>query len=191
MKKILMALALALAATVSQAQIDTSNLTQAQIQELQAKASEMSGSKAAQVSKEVRTELGAWGQMGTDLGVGLGRAIVSAAKEVGVAANEFAGTPLGKVATVVVVYKLIGQDILSILVGLPLLIVGVYYGIRIMRMPEKVEYDYIDRTYFWGAFTLRRKYVKEIRYANDLSAQFITGTIMILGAIVISCVIIF
>lgn len=58
-------------------------------------------------------------------------------------------------------------------------------------MPEKVEYNHIDRTYFWGAFILRRKYVKEIKYSSDPSPQYVTGTLMILFSIGISSLIIF
>lgn len=54
------------------------------------------------ISEKVRDEVQAW----TDLGQNIGRATVGAAKEVGMAANEFSQTPLGIVTTSIVVYKL-------------------------------------------------------------------------------------
>ena len=45
-------------------------------------------------------------------------ALIGAAREVGMAANEFASTDLGKVVTFVVVYKIIGESLVGVGFGL-------------------------------------------------------------------------
>ncbi len=92
MKKILMILAVALACVTASAQtIDTSGLSKQQMMELATKAAEMKS--PSNMSAEVRREAAAWGELGANMG----KAVVGAAREVGVAANDFAQTPLGVV----------------------------------------------------------------------------------------------
>lgn len=55
-----------------------------------------------------------WVDFGTALGVGL----ASTAKEVGVAADELINTTTGKIAVVLIAYKIVGRDILQITIGM-------------------------------------------------------------------------
>jgi hypothetical protein len=169
------------------AQIDTSQLTPAQVSALQAAANEMSGSSVKNISAGTREELTAWGQLGQDLGKGL----VSAAKEVGVAASEFSQTPLGKIVTFILVFKLIGADILGVLIGIPIMIAGIYFGVKIMNTPKDIKYEHVDRAYFWGMFTIRQKYVKEKIMHHDQSDYQVAGLLVIAIALVVSLFTIF
>lgn len=51
-----------------------------------------------------------WAELGKSIGIG----VVSAARELGVAANEFAQTDVGKVTVAVIVWKFMGQDALDL-----------------------------------------------------------------------------
>jgi len=54
-----------------------------------------------------------YAQLGQSIGAGL----ASTAKEMGIAVNDFANTPIGKIATIIIVFKLIGWEIIKITVG--------------------------------------------------------------------------
>ena len=67
-------------------------------------------SSPTNISETVRNEAAAWGQLGTNIGY----ALIGAAREVGMAANEFASTDLGKIVAFVVVYKVIGESLVGV-----------------------------------------------------------------------------
>lgn len=73
---------------------DTSGLTEQQKAELAVQVAKLKTEKLQpeNISEKVRTEAQAWG----DLGANMGKALVGGAKEIGVAANEFAETPSAK-----------------------------------------------------------------------------------------------
>ena len=96
-------------------------------------------SKAPNTSEVVREEAAKWGELGTNMG----RAAVGAAKEIGMAANEFVSTPLGKVTMGIVIYKVIGKDIIKFVMGLGILIFFFttgHYFLRMKRYTGNVEY---------------------------------------------------
>jgi hypothetical protein len=68
---------------------------------------------AAPIAKEVRSEVQAWAEIGANLG----RSLASTAKELGVAANDFVKTPVGIATAGIILYKLVGRDILHITFG--------------------------------------------------------------------------
>ena len=133
--------------------INTENLSPEQISELNQRIEEM---KKVQpnVSEKVRTEVEAW----TNLGQNIGRATVGAAREIGVAANEFVQTPIGIVTTVVVVYKLVGRDILKTFIGLFIFLFGTGFGMYHFRRRYNRQYEY--KPILFGAFQ-RKKVVSE------------------------------
>jgi len=62
-------------------------------------------------AKEMTAQVSEWANVGTNLG----KAMVSAAKEVGIATNEFVDTPIGKLTAGVVLWKVAGKDLLKII----------------------------------------------------------------------------
>ncbi|KAI9549461.1 hypothetical protein GHT06_001861 [Daphnia sinensis] len=91
MKKVLASLALLFATSAfsTTSTVDVRNLTPEQVAQVQKQVSELS-STPVNVSASVRKEAEAWGELGANMG----KAMVGAAKEVGVASNEFAQTGL-------------------------------------------------------------------------------------------------
>lgn len=182
MKKLIAAVLLATTTLMAASQtIDTSGLTQQQIQEIAAKAAELKAKNpegavadAQDVSKAIRTEAGAWGE----LGVNMGKAMVGAAKEVGVAANEFAATDLGKIVTFMVVYKYIGEEVLSIIFGSGVMIIGTILSIWIARslVWYSVKYEY--RPVLWGLYN--KKVPIEIETHDDATVAKVVGSAFLL-----------
>ena len=129
-------------------QVDVSNLTPAQVAEIQAKVAEMSPSTAAKVSSELRQETGKWAEMGT----GVATALVAASKELGMAANEFASTPLGKGVAVIIAYKVVGRDLLGIMTGIPIIIFGYSIALWIVTTRRWYAEEYAQKPVLWGLY---------------------------------------
>ena len=73
----------------------------------------------------------------------IGEAFASCAKEIGVAVNDFVQTPVGKITGFLIVYKIIGRDILHFAVGFLFLctFIPIYiYMLRRFVFKPKVEY---------------------------------------------------
>jgi len=88
------------------------------------------------------------------LGAGAGKAIVSAAKELGMAADEFAGTGLGKLVILLVIVKFVGKAALGIAFGSTVMAVGYTWAYRFMKPVADIQYAVVP--VFWGLFTIKR-----------------------------------
>lgn len=167
--------------------INTNGLTQQQILELGLQAEKMKteATNPTNISATVRQEASAWAALGSNIGV----AMVGAAKEIGVAANEFSQTSLGRVVTFVVVYKLIGNDMIGFVVGAFILLVAYSAGLYMWfgRPWGNVEYDYKPRLFgLWNS-----RVVTKISFsAPAVEYKIWAGAAtMILGTIVgITCI---
>jgi hypothetical protein len=163
--------------------IDTRGLSQEQINSLVAQRDKMKSPE--NLSATVRNEAAAW----ADLGSNIGTALVSAAKEVGVAANEFSGTQLGKIVTVIVVYKVMGKDILGVLVGSFILVFG--FGMAVWLLITKRFHDckYETRPVLKGLFN--RRYLTASEISSNLAEIkiFTAGAFIVLSTIVgLNCI---
>lgn len=166
--------AMAQAVTTDQARyLDLSKLTTQQKADLMKEAATMERSKEAGVSEKTREEIGKWGE----LGVGMGRAAVSAAKEVGVAANEFVQTPLGKVTMGVVVYKIIGQEVLKLAVCLFITMVMLVVAIlMVFRKKGVVEYNNIP---VLGGLWVKRRVTKYIPDSDIMIGHLLVAVVCV------------
>lgn len=91
-----------------------SQLDEAQKQELLAKATDIrNGSSSAQTARE-------WVDIGTSLGQGL----AATARELGVAVNDFAKSPVGIIAIVLIVWNYMGDTIIHL--GTAFVLIGVF-----------------------------------------------------------------
>lgn len=82
-----------------------------------AKAAEESGIVAIEKAKEVAAAAPEKAFDYAAKGAEIGRALASATKELGVAADNFLNSTTGKLAAAVIVYKLVGQDLVHFLAG--------------------------------------------------------------------------
>lgn len=119
MKNTIAILSLFAAMSASAAIVDVSDLSANQQAQIVKQIEDLKQGEEKNISKTARQELTAWGELGSNMG----RATVAAAKEVGMAAGEFAETPIGKITTAIIVYKIVGKDVLKLFVGVFLLFV--------------------------------------------------------------------
>jgi hypothetical protein len=125
-----------------EAPIDVSNLSPEQIQQVKSLRDTFQNKPTA---VQVREEAAEWAKIGANLG----NAMVGAAKELGVAAADFARTPLGMIVIFILVLKLIGGPIIGIVLGLLLIYLGHRYNRyvqnHVLRSPV-----YEIRPILWG-----------------------------------------
>jgi uncharacterized membrane protein (Fun14 family) len=159
--KYLVLLALLIFSQFSFAQISTEGLTPEQVKALNEQVSKLKA-QPENISATVRQEAEAWGELGANMG----RAMVSAAREVGVAANEFSQTTLGKITVAIIVYKIVGQDILQIMSGITLLMICLTLAAVAWRAKigaTNIEYEHIP--YLKGMWVRRR--VVRVTYSDE------------------------
>lgn len=166
--KFLTALFLALSCSAALATIDTRGLSEAQIKQLSDSAAQLK-QENGNPSAVIRREAEAWGELGGNMG----KAIVAAAKEIGVEANNFSQTPLGKIVTFVVLYKIVGAKIIAALAGIVIGIAGWILGIWFIRTRHwsATKYEYIPTLF--GLYNVKR--VVEVRAGHDTSGQTFIG----------------
>jgi hypothetical protein len=123
MKKFWMVLLVTLALCSTQVnaaagdRVCTDGLTEEQQAQIQLDVAKMKNQNP--LSPELVTE---WAGAGTAIGAALG----GCAKEIGVQVNDFANTPVGVVAVFIIAWKLVGADLVQLLVGLIWLFVGIH-----------------------------------------------------------------
>lgn len=120
-------------ANVLAADIDTSGLSAEQKAQIALQVEQMKNSSlppSAESAKE-------WADWGTNMG----RAISSTAKELGVAVDEFSRTSVGKITMAVIVYKVIGKEVLRFVAGGVLFFFTIIIWARYLRKPfQTIEY---------------------------------------------------
>lgn len=176
MKKILAILALSLATSVMAATentVDVSKLTPQQVAQINQQVAEMQ-SQPVNVSASVRKEAEAWGELGSNMG----RAMVGAAREVGVAANDFSQTSLGKIVVALVAYKLVGKELLGVVIGSGILALGYAVAIWLLttRRWSKVVFEY--EPVLWGMFK-RRRVVSSDTESDVVATRVVSAGILI------------
>lgn len=91
-------------------------------------------------------QLDQWATVGTKVGQGL----AAAAKEVGVTVNDFAKTPVGKLTAFLIVWNFIGAQIVHIIGGILIWIVGfafLHYWYK-HSYPDAVKYSKTEKNIF-------------------------------------------
>lgn len=166
----------AFAGTASQngSYIDTSKLSKAQVAELAAQAEKMASPDPQTVSATVRKEAEAWGELGANMG----KAMVGAAREVGVASNEFAQTSLGKVVVGIVAYKVVGKDLLGVVFGALILTIGYSLAIWILTTKRWSDVQYEYEPILWGMYK-KQRILKSHTDSDVVTTKVITGGILI------------
>lgn len=125
-----------------------------------------------------------WAKLGTNLG----QAMVATAKEAGMAVAQFADTPLGRITTVIIAYKVVGSEIIRTGLAFFVFFAGIFslaYLYKYLAY-DTVEYEYVPL--FWGAFTRRR--VKSIVMTKVDSRNEIPAGVGVWLALVASFIII-
>lgn len=156
MKKLILAILLFLTMSFAMAEVNTRGLTTAQEAELTIQAEKMKeqgSAPSAEVQKVASNVevVSKWAEAGKSLAVGLG----AGAREVGVAVNEFADTKVGRITTVIIIWKLMGKELLGLTLGLTIIFILIPIVWRTSRFLMAGAIEYEDRQFLW--FTVRRK----------------------------------
>lgn len=171
-RKIVMTIALCVSSLsfASTTVVDTSGLTDAQIAELKAiaAATVAKSAKASTETPDVGATLGiaaTWGSQAAQAAEGFARAIGIAAKELNVSVNEFLQTDAGKLAAIVIIWKVAGVGILKILYGTFFIIAGCIAIRLVYTRLFTAGYQQVEYSILWGAF----KGTKMVRVPKSFS----------------------
>lgn len=155
-KKFILAAVFSIFAISAQAEttaIDTSGLNPAQIADIKRHAATVvaNAASSAGAPKDVgalATMAATWGTQAAQAAEGFARAITIAARELGVTVNDFLHTDAGKLTAALIIWKVAGASIVSILYAMIFVTVGltitriIYVKLFTARY-EPVEYSYI------------------------------------------------
>lgn len=143
--------------------IDTSKLTAEQKEQL--------GKMVLQDSPKTDGELDML-EKAARFGQIIGSGIGAAARELGIAVNEFSQTTPGRVAMLILVWKYMGDAILGVMVGIPVLVLGMWVGWKMVHRGRQRNYtrEYVYVPVLWGLFN-RRKLAKEVYNRNSESSE--------------------
>ena len=123
-----------------------------------------------------------WVKIGSNIGQGL----AGAAKEVGVAVNDFATTPVGQLTMLLIVWHMIGGQLIHVLGGILIWIVGIAI-IRHMvarAYPSKITYSKEVKNWF-GNYAIEKVEPIAINDGNAAGWLFAYGIVLIAGLIAI------
>jgi hypothetical protein len=123
-----------------------------------------------------------WVKIGSNIGQGL----AGAAKEVGVAVNDFSQTPVGQLTMLLIVWHMIGAQLIHVFGGIMIWIVGIAI-IRHMvarAYPSKITYSKEVKNVF-GNYVVEK--VEPMAISDDNAAGWLLayGVVLIAGLIAI------
>ena len=87
-----------------------------------------------------------------DAAKGFGQALGTAAKELGIAANDFLNSPAGYLLAGILIFNYAGGAV----IGLPFTIFSMFFWWYITRRSMLQSKEYVTVPMFWGMFTMRR-----------------------------------
>ena len=102
--------------------------------------------------------LSEWASSGAEIGKGL----AAAAKELGIAVNDFVKTPVGQITMILIIWKVIGAELVHIFGGLLILLFGHFVMRFILRwwLPLNITYDSEKKNIFGNYVIKSRSYQK-------------------------------
>jgi hypothetical protein len=122
-----------------------------------------------------------WVKIGSNIGQGL----AGAAKEMGVAVNDFANTPVGRMTTYLIVWQIVGGTLMHFIGGLLVWIIG-FAAIRMIishAYPDEVIYSAEKKTFFGNA-AIESKSRPEM--SGEMTGVVVTASAVVIGAGVIT-----
>jgi hypothetical protein len=139
-------------------------------------------SKNKEVSVPSEEKVEKWVKIGSQIGQGL----AGAAKELGVAVNDFAKTPVGQLTMMLIVWHMVGGVIVHILGGMLVIVVGLS-AIRFMfnrAYPMRVTYSKEHKNIF-GNFVVEKVEKTPVQDDNAAGWLFACAIVILAGLITI------
>jgi hypothetical protein len=187
LKKLLVVFAVAACAlSANAAEIDTRNLSDAQVAELRAIAAKaVSENEKAKTTatnpSEVLSTAAGWGRQASEAAAGFGKAFTVAAKELGITVNEFLATDAGKLTAGLIIWKVMGASIVKMLFGIFFVGTGLGLARVLYKRLFTKEYKSVEYSYFGGLF----KGTKLVRVPKSISELRNDGEWLTLWIIII------
>lgn len=167
--------------TDSVANAGFSKLTEAQKAEVIKQIADASSkNKDVVVPSEEKVEK--WVKIGSQVGQGL----AGAAKELGVAVNDFAKTPVGQLTMALIVWHMMGGVIVHVVGGVLIMVIGLWF-VKFMfnrAYPDKVTYSKEHKTIF-GNFAVENVQRTPVQDDNAAGWLFAAGIVIVAGLITI------
>lgn len=120
------------------------------------------------------------------IGANIGQGLAGAAKEVGIAVNDFAKTPVGQLTMVLIVWHMLGGTLVHVFGGILIWIVGISIIRHMVKRayPDKVVYSKEHKNIF-GNFAIES--VEKMPMDDDNAAGwlFAYGIVLVAGLIAI------
>lgn len=161
-------LLIALVATPAFAECDISNVTgltavakqelKVACQQAMLKSKQVADNPLAGVDVSNPEKLSQWGVVAQEWAKALG----VAANELGLAADSFLDTDAGKLTAAIIIWHVLGETLLGFVVGVPLLLIVLFLGIRTAHRAKIKSVVYGDEKNWRGART-----IKEIVYFDE------------------------
>ncbi len=120
-----------------------------------------------------------------DIGTKIGQAFGGAAKEVGVAVNDFVKTPVGQWTMAIIVWKFIGGAMVHVLGSIVVLIAGFGMMLYIMRRQFPTVYTYNYEKMSW----LGRPQITSVK-TSSMNSDQATGYIIVSFIIIVMSLIV-
>lgn len=141
-------------APAAPASVDVSGLSAAQIAQITADVEAQRASTPVSRAQEVNE----W----VNIGSGIGSGLAAAARETGQVVNEFAATPVGQLTVFVILFKVMGGDLIQLLVGLLFFgtMIPIWLHLYRKMLPLKITTVYDEAT-------RQRTTTKEPAYTYD------------------------
>jgi hypothetical protein len=115
-----------------------------------------------------------WGTAAKSFAVAIG----IAAKELGIATNDFLKSPAGFLLAAVLIFKFCG----GILIGVPFMVFTMWFCYRTINKYRQKDAEYVAVSYFWGLY-VRQKAVN-IKYSPwEEGSVFFTLIVLLTGLI--------
>lgn len=114
-----------------------------------------------------------WGQVATEFAKALGLA----ARELGIATNDFLQTPAGMLTASLIIWHVAGESLLGVFIGVPLLIFWLWTCLRLWRKAMIKETHYTTMKTWYGA---EKRVVDKIEYSDDSEDR--TALLGVVGA---------
>lgn len=193
MKRLLCSIIL-LATSISASAVDTSNLTSAQIAKLQADASAIAAQNMAakengglnaviQNPEEAVSLMSTWGVQTAAAAKGFAEALGVAAHELNIGANEFLDTPAGKLTAGIIIWKVMGEAILSLIGGVCIILFTFFLGRWLMLRVFTDGFTPTENIWFWGLLKTT-KYSRTYKNIKDLKDQDDSWFLFFLGLVI-------
>lgn len=121
-----------------------------------------------------------WTKLGTSIASGIG----AAAKELNIGVNEFAQTPVGKVTTALIVWKLMGAQLIHVIGGILVWIVG-FGCIRMFCktiQSQDIQYSTTDKNIF-GNYVIIKNKLSRLSEGEQIGVFLMNILVFVIGIV--------